>query len=239
MEQLSPQQRSILEGDIRQRNRHLTAERQRLSQDVNLAGIMRECMKDQEFTGYLEARERGDTAAFFRSRAEESGSTGEVDDTDNLQSLGEAATPETAGGEVMTTENANAELVAQVKALQGRMDGLLQEQQQATQATAAERFQTTNPDWEEYLPAMQKVGQKYPQLGLDEMLVLAKSDVAQGHANLAEPGTQQQQTSETPAEAPSEPTPAEEPRRFKTMTESLQAAKEQMGITGDLELKFQ
>ncbi|MFQ5380011.1 MAG: hypothetical protein ACE5EF_00100 [Dehalococcoidia bacterium] len=245
LSQLPPGNRAIVEQDIAQRNRYLTAERQRLASDVKLAGVLRDLLKDRQFQGYMQAREKGDVTMFFRDELGIDGDAGGAGGGDNLTEPGSEARPDSADGSPPQDDTVRA-LQQQIHALEAKLGGWENQQRQAVVVSELEEFQHAHPDYEDFLPAMTKIKQeRYSsvEMPLEDLYLLARREVEQGLASLAPaagaeprqaPGTNQS----PPATASQGTPPGKGGGRSRTLEEAWREAKRAHGIDGEVTLTF-
>lgn len=240
---LDPASRAIVEEDIRQRNRYLTSERQRLAQDVQLGNALKALLKDSQFQKYMHARESGDVVTFFRSELEASGQLRDLTEPENnSMDPGDPADPEEAGDTTMTPNR-------EVQELQARLAQLEQQSVAERQQRELDAFVANHSDWEDHLPAMQKIRAEYPDLDLERTYRLAKLDVQQGLATLAAEESPQQQAAASTAETSDTSTPDIDSGRdaagttVKTgkrdaFTQAWDQAKKNLGLEGEVKVQF-
>lgn len=249
-----PRLKSLVEEDIRQRNRYLTAERQRLSQDVQLSGIFRGMLQDSQFQRYMEAREKGDVAKFFRAELANSGDSTDREEPENNRDDSRAA--ETLEDSAESTGASDSREVRELRDRLAKLEAQQREELQARQRQAQDAelnaFMEAHPDWEEYLPAMQKVSQEYPGLSLEKRYSLAKWEVEQGLASLATEDSQQQPEASPDASASETSTPENSDsardasrttvptgsKRERAFLEAFEKAKQSAGIDGPVAFEF-
>lgn len=252
LEGLSPEARAVVEEDIAKRNRWVTAERQRLSSDVQLAGILRDFLKDPEFNRYVEARESDALETFYLDELKSRGKLPSREDSqDNQTDAGISALLEDADDPTGTPNlKLVEELKREVSELKAARQREVAERQQSQQEKMVQEFVQNHPDWEDYQPAMQQIAAKYGNaLDLEATYHLAKLEVDRNLASSGSEDTSQQQAAaSTNAETSDTSQPQNDSARdasrttFKTgkgksftqsFTEAFEQAKKAAGIQGE------
>ena len=239
---LPPQEADLVRQDIAQKNAHLTksqqslaAQRKALERDVQMAGVLKSCLKDPEFNEYLEAREKGDTKTFFLRKAGPAASQQD-------HSVGEDN--RTAG--VVPSEN-GSEMPAQSESeLAKRLERIERETFEAQKQRIVEEFQAKHPDWEEHLTTMQAFRSYMPGASLEHLYYAARGAVEANSQSDA--GTQQGSETQGLAPQQSPPLPVGNPPGSSTpasgpppatMAEALAQAKAELGIQGPISFSYQ
>lgn len=240
---MEPHHAEIIRGAIAEKNsrveqvqRQVAEERRALERDLEYAGIMRECMQDSEFADFVNARERGDLATFYRQKAglAQHAQQGQQAES-SLDSMGEPA------------QNGNAEVAhPEVAQLSNRLQRLEADRARLAQEATVAKFASDHPDWVQYKTLMQAARQRMPSASLDDLYYAAKGMMADNTAaGEAAPDTAQNTNNAGTANA-APPFPVGQPPGstspagpvVRTMADALAAAKRTHGISGDVAIKF-
>lgn len=243
--QLPADQARVLRSAIVEKNsrveevqRNLAQERKALEQDIEYAGIMRECMRDSDFAEFVNARESGDLATFYRQKA---GVLNPVatnpQETSSLDS--------TVEPDVQATADVSSPQVAQISS---RVQRLEAERARLAQEAAVQKFTQDHPDWEQYKTVMVSARKRLPHASLDDLYYAAKGMMADqaSASGEAAPNTGLMSTGAGSAntappipvgEPPGSTSPA--PTVVRTMADALRAAKATHGISHDVAIKFE
>lgn len=248
---LPPGDAELVRQDIAQRNaaytksqQSLAAQKKALERDVQLAGVLRQCMKDPEFNEYLEARNNGQLSTYFRRKA--GGAASGQDHSENQDNQIAHVALDEHGGEMSDQSSptgTDAELRRRVEMIERQA---MEAQKQAEIAAFTEKY----PDYEEYLPVMQSLRQQLPGASLEHLYLVSEGMVKRGQSQASaqsQAEAQQEQTDHSAAPASSSPPlPVGEARTSSTpvgegafsMEEAFAQAKAELGIQGDVQLSF-
>ena len=242
---LPVEQQTIVKDQIANQNSYITKTRQTLENqkrtlqgDVQMAGVMKELLKDSEFSSYLPHRERGSLPKFFQERS---------------NSLN-------AGSNTMVTENnpdnSGFESPVEDSSVPASMDTHLDlrlkslEDQQAVVAAQAQitEFSAKHPDYKEYTPLMYSARARLPNASLEDLYHVAKGLAAAGVQPEVQSGVEAEQGQISTAVGDATPvsppppvgaslntSPAGQPAI--SISEAFAQAKEQLGIDGPVHFK--
>ena len=245
---LNPEQRSVIEGDINQRNQFLSAQRQTDSRLKQLGGILQGFLKDPQFEKYVEAREQGDVGQFFLDELKSSGRLPQNQEpVDNQTDVGDS--PPLEEGVMSSDAQLDPKVKQTIEALESRVDHLAQALTEKEHAAVSAAFQDAHPDWKDWVTKMQTVNTNVLEKGLslEDMHYLASRE-AQGSVaadpaggELSQQATASEETAQpAPSHEPTEAQPdAKPPGHARSVHEALAQAKETLGIEGDLKVVFE
>ena len=239
---LPEEQQATVKEQIAGQNSYITKTRQSLDQqkrhlqrDVQMAGVMKELLKDSEFSEYLTARENGSLPTFYQGKAGRTAGSNTTIPESNLESSGLESPLE--GSSVPAGVDPGLEM---------RLKSIEQNQAQVVAQAQIDEFSAKYDDYEEYLPLMYSARSRLPNASLEDLYHVAKGTAALGAEPGAQPGVEAGQespgttTSENeiatpvspppPVGAASSTSPAGTPAN--SISEAFAKAKEQLGIDG-------
>ena len=239
---LPEEQQATVKEQIAGQNSYITKTRQSLDQqkrhlqrDVQMAGVMKELLKDSEFSEYLTARENGSLPTFYQGKAGLTAGSNTTIPESNLESSGLESPLE--GSSVPAGVDSDLEM---------RLKSIEQNQAQVVAQAQIDEFSAKYDDYEEYLPLMYSARSRLPNASLEDLYHVAKGTAALGAEPGAQPGVEAGQespgttTSENeiatpvspppPVGAASSTSPAGTPAN--SISEAFAKAKEQLGIDG-------
>lgn len=239
---LPADQQATVKEQISGQNAYITKTRQSLDQqkrhlqrDVQMAGVMKELLKDSEFSEYLQARESGSLPTFYRGKAGIAAGNNTTIPESNLESSGLESPLEDSS--VPADVNSGLEM---------RLASIEQNQAQVIAQAQIDEFSAKHDDYEEFLPLMYSARSRLPNASLEDLYHVAKGTAALVAEPGAQPGVEvgqeQQKTTiseseiATPVSPPppvgaaSSTSPAGTPAT--SISEAFAKAKEQLGIDG-------
>jgi len=240
---LPVEQQTIVKDQIANQNSYITKTRQTLEsqkrtlqKDVQMAGVMKELLKDSEFSAYLQHRERGSLPKFFQER---SNSLNAGSNTPITESNPESSGFESPVEDSSVPASVDTDLDMRLRSI---------EHQQATSAAQVQidEFSASHADYKEYLPLMYSARSRLPGASLEDLYHVAKGLAAAGVEPEVQPGVEvgQEQATQTveeiatpvspppPVGAASSTSPAGTPA--SSIAEAFAKAKEQLGIDGSV-----
>ena len=238
---LPEEQQATVKEQISGQNAYITKTRQSLDQqkrhlqrDVQMAGVMKELLKDSEFSEYLTARENGSLPTFYQGKAGLAAGSNTTIPESNLESSGLESPLE--GSSVPAGVDPSLEM---------RLKSIEQNQAQVVAQAQIDEFSAKHNDYEEYLPLMYSARSRLPNASLEDLYHVAKGTAALGAEPEAQPGVEvgQEQpktmsedgiatpiSPPPPVGAASSTSPAGTPAN--SISEAFAKAKEQLGIDG-------
>jgi hypothetical protein len=248
LQTLPPQQAEVIRSVITDKNsrveeiqRRVAQERKALEQDVEYAGILRECMKDSDFSEFIAAREQGDLATFYRQKA----GTPAASNTNNESQ----SSPMDSGA---PSDNGDANVSnPDVAAMNQRLQALETERARLAQETAVQEFVEKHPDWEQYKALMISARTRLPSASLDDLYYAARGMMSDGQVPDDSAGaaanTDQTANPEAASARAQPPLPVGQPPGstspaspvIRSMADAMRAAKQTHGIDGELRVAFE
>lgn len=233
-------QQTIVKDQIANQNSYITKTRQSLEnqkrtlqKDVQMAGVMKELLKDSEFSSYLQHRERGSLPKFFQERSNSLNAGSNTMVTEN--------NPDNSGFE-SPVEDSSVPASMETD-LDMRLRSIEQQQATVTAQAQIDEFSAKHPDYKEYTPLMYSARSRLPGASLEDLYHVAKGLAAAGVQPEVQSGVEAEQgqistavgdatpvSPPPPVGAASSTSPAGSPST--SIAEAFAKAKEQLGIEG-------